>query len=85
MDQVVQVAGALLILAGSGAAQAGWMTPHSLVYLVLNLVGSAVLCVLAFAASEWGFVLLEGAWAIISAWGLVVLARGRLPSGPATH
>ena len=84
MDQVVQIAGALLILAGYGAAQAGWMTPHSLVYLVLNLVGSAVLCALAFVDAEWGFVLLEGAWAIISAWGLVVLARRRVPSGPAT-
>jgi hypothetical protein len=85
MDQVVQVAGALLILAGYGAAQAGWMTPQSFVYLVLNLAGSAVLCVLALADHEWGFVLLEGAWAIISAWGLLALARGRVPSGPATH
>jgi hypothetical protein len=85
MDQVVQVAGALLILAGYGAAQAGWLTPSSLLYLVLNLVGSVVLCVLALADEQWGFVLLEGAWSIITAWGLLMLARGRAPSGPATH
>ena len=85
MDQVVQVAGALLILTAYGAALAGWMSPQSLAYLVLNIVGSAVLCVLAFADHEWGFVLLEGAWALISAYGLIALARGRVPSGPATH
>jgi hypothetical protein len=85
MDQVVQVAGALLILAGYGAALTGRMSPHSLAYLMLNLVGSAVLCVLAFADYEWGFVLLEGAWALISAYGLIALARGRVPSAPATH
>jgi hypothetical protein len=81
----VQVAGALLILAGYGAALAGWMSPQSLAYLVLSLAGSAVLCVLAFADHEWGFVLLEGAWALISAYGPIALARGRVPSGPATH
>ena len=85
MDQVVQVAGALLILAAYGAALAGWMSPQSLAYLMLNIAGSAVLCVLAFADHEWGFVLLEGAWALISAYGLIALARGRVPSGPATH
>lgn len=77
MDQVVQIAGALLVLAGYGAAQAGWLRTDSRVYLVLNLVGSAVLAALAVHERQWGFLLLEGAWAIISLVGLTTRGRPR--------
>jgi hypothetical protein len=80
MDQVVQVVGALLILVAYAAAQFGAMDPHSRVYLVLNLVGSAVLAGLAWDERLWGFLLLEAVWAIVSLWGLVQVLRGRSPS-----
>jgi hypothetical protein len=75
VDQVVQVVGALLILAAFAAVQFERMRPDSRVYLALNLVGSAILAVLALLASQWGFVLLEVVWAIVSAWGLAVALR----------
>jgi hypothetical protein len=71
VDQVIQIVGALLILAAFTAVQAERMRPDSRLYLALNLVGSAILAVLALAASQWGFVLLEGVWAVVSAWGLI--------------
>jgi hypothetical protein len=70
MDQAIQIVGALLILAAFTAVQLDRMRPDSRLYLTLNLVGSAILAVLAVAAAQWGFVLLEGVWAIVSAWGL---------------
>ncbi|HEX5527719.1 MAG TPA: hypothetical protein VFX44_11065 [Solirubrobacterales bacterium] len=73
MDQVVQVVGALLILAAFAAVQFDRMRPDSRLYLSLNLAGSAILAVLAILAAQWGFVLLEGVWAIVSAWGLLRL------------
>lgn len=75
MDQVVQVVGALLILAAFAAVQFDRMRPDSQLYLALNLGGSAILAVLAVIGSQWGFVLLETVWAIVSAWGLVAALR----------
>ena len=80
MDQVLEVGGAVLILAAFIAAQRGRLSPQSLPYLVLNLVGSAALAVLALLDDDWGFLLLEGVWALVSAWGLVRVLQGRTPS-----
>ncbi|MEA2330363.1 MAG: hypothetical protein QOH58_501 [Thermoleophilaceae bacterium] len=79
MDQIVQVAGALLVLIAFAAAQFDWMSPHSRAYLALNLVGSAVLAWLAWHEEQWGFLLLEGVWAVVSAWGLAQVLRGQEP------
>ena len=73
MDQVIQVVGALLILIAFTAVQLERMRPDSRLYLALNLFGSAILAVLAAIAQQWGFLLLEGVWAIVSGWGLVRL------------
>jgi hypothetical protein len=75
VDQVIQIAGAALILVAYVAAQLERLDPQSRPYLVLNLVGSIILAVLAASGSQWGFLMLEGAWAIVSALGLVALAR----------
>ena len=48
-------------------------------YLVFNLVGSAVLAVDAYSGGQWGFLLLEGAWAVVSAWGLYTRMRESFP------
>lgn len=72
---MIQIVGALLILAAFAAVQFDRMRPDSRLYLALNLVGSAILAVLAVSAEQWGFVLLEGVWAIVSAWGLMTALR----------
>ncbi len=79
MDQLIQIVGAVLILIAFIAAQAGKLSPHALSYVVLNLVGSLVLAGIALHESDWGFLLLETVWAVVSAWSLLQLARGRHP------
>lgn len=81
--QIVQIIGALLILVGFVSAQAGWLSPQAYAYLVPNLIGSATLTVVAVATGDWGFVLLEGVWAIVSAVGLAARASGG--AAPAAH
>jgi hypothetical protein len=79
VGQVVQILGALLILIAFGAVQVERMRPDSRIYLALNLAGSAILAVLALASSQWGFVLLESVWAIVSGWGLAAAMRADPP------
>jgi hypothetical protein len=76
VDQLVQIVGALLILIAFAASQFGAMDPHSRLYLLLNFLGSLVLAVLAWRERQWGFLLLESVWAVVSLWGLVQLRRG---------
>ena len=83
MDQVIQILGALAILLGFALAQMGRLDVRSTLYLTLNLIGSAVLAVLAYHERQWGFLLLEGVWALVSAYGFVARRRGA-PVAP-TH
>jgi hypothetical protein len=69
--QVVQVLGSLLILIPFGLTQLGRVESKSRSYQLLNLAGSATLAADATVTGQWGFLLLEGAWAVMSLAGLM--------------
>jgi hypothetical protein len=73
--QFIQVLGALAILLGFALAQAGRLDVRSTPYLTLNAVGAAVLAVLAYHERQWGFLLLEGVWTLVSLWGFYARRR----------
>ena len=80
--QLVQIGGSLLILAAFAASQAGRLPIDSQLYLGLNFIGSAILAVLAWIDQQWGFLLLEFVWALVSLYSLVQLMRGGTPTAP---
>jgi hypothetical protein len=80
MDQLIQILGAVVILVAFVGAQRGKLSPHSLIYLWLNLIGSVVLTGVAIYEFDLGFLLLESVWAAVSLWSLVQVTRGRAPT-----
>jgi hypothetical protein len=77
LAQTIQVIGAILILIAYVAAQFKYMSPHSVSYLLANLIGSVTLAALALFDSQWGFLLMETVWAIVSGVNLIRLIWGR--------
>jgi len=77
LEQIIQIIGALFVLAGFAGSQFGRLSPHNYPYLLANLLGSGILTVLALIERQWGFLLLEGVWALVSLWGTIARLRGR--------
>ncbi len=69
--QIISLLGAALILAAYVAPQLGRMRPGSTAYNALNLVGSALLAYVAIVESQYGFIALEGVWAVVSLYALL--------------
>ncbi len=75
--QVVQIIFAVGIVAAFASLQLGLAHPHDARYLVTNLVSSAGLAITAVLTVQLGFVITNGLWVVVSAAGLLALARRR--------
>jgi hypothetical protein len=75
VEALVEVVGAVLILSAFVLTQLGRLAMASLSYLALNFAGSGILAVVAAIDGDTGFLLLEGVWAMVSAFGLVRFLR----------
>lgn len=69
--QIIGLAAALLILIPFAASQAGRMAIDSRSYQTMNLLGSAILTAIAVLQRNYGILLLEGVWALVSAYALI--------------
>jgi hypothetical protein len=79
VGQIVQILGALAILAGFALAQRGAIYPQSLSYLGLNLAGATVLSANAWVEGQW-----EGSryWALVTGVGFVNSAVADFQGNP---
>ncbi|OFI46010.1 hypothetical protein BG262_05870 [Floricoccus penangensis] len=67
----IQIFGSMLVLVSFLLVQAKKLTPDSQIYLLLNSIGSGLLAFDALRDAQWGFLLLEGCWAVVSIIGLI--------------
>ena len=78
---IIELVGAALILTAFAGAQRGRLDAHSVLYLVLNMVGAGLLTTAAAAHRSWGFLVLEGVWTVVSAVSLSSVLRGFRATG----
>jgi len=70
MNQILSVIGAIIILAAYLGVQVKLLEAGRPLFSLLNLVGATLLAYIAVVEEQVGFALLEGAWAVISAFVL---------------
>lgn len=85
MIQLLSIVGALLILLPFAGSQLGRLSPHSLAYQLMNLVGAASLTTVAVLEVQLGFILLEGVWTLMSVIGLWKVMSGSTQEPTGTH
>lgn len=76
--QIVSFCGAMMILVAYVGHQLKLMDPRSKRYNILNAVGSGILGYVALRPFQLGFVVLEGAWVLVSIWALLAVRRGTM-------
>ena len=75
--QIVSIIGSAIILAAYGAQQFGYLDEKTVPYQLGNLVGAIILTVVGIIYVQLGFILLEGMWAMFSAYGLIKVLQSR--------
>jgi len=68
--QIISLIGAILILVAYGALQLNRLAPETITFQTLNLFGGIFLCITAVTLRQYGFILVEGLWAVLSVVGL---------------
>lgn len=75
ITQLISVVGAVLILLAFTLLQMRKIPSESYAYQIMNFAGGAALLYVALVEYQVGFILLEGAWTILSLVGMWRLFR----------
>jgi len=70
MRQLIGLVGAVLILMPFAGSQLGRLRTTTWAYQLLNFAGASLLTYVAVVERQYGFILVEGAWALMSLVGM---------------
>lgn len=77
--QLIQIVGALLNMGAFALLHFEIAPSSALRYLIPNWLGSVLLVLSAYADRQWGFLLLEGAWVLVTGYAITARLRGSPP------
>lgn len=76
-DQITSLVGAALILAAFIANTLERLSSRSATYLASNFIGGGLMTYTAVVGRQYGFIVLEGTWALVALIGLIRLSWAR--------
>lgn len=66
INQLPSLIGAALVLSAYFGSQIKWISEESKTYQALNFFGAGILTINAWMLNQYGFVLMNGAWVVIT-------------------
>ena len=81
--QLVQIVGAFLNMGAFALLHFEIAPSSALRYLVPNWLGSVLLVVSAYVDRQWGFLMLESAWLVVTGYAIAVRVGGSGLRSPA--
>jgi hypothetical protein len=82
--QIIQIVGALLNMGAFALLHFEIARSSALRYLIPNWLGSVLLVMSAYVDRQWGFLMLESAWVIVTGYAIAARVGGRRPR-PTSH
>ena len=82
VESWTQLAAALVVLVAYALSQWGIWSQKGRAFLWFNLVGSLVLGTLAARERQWGFLLMETVWGLVTAGSLATVLTRRSTKSP---
>jgi hypothetical protein len=77
--QLIQIVGALLNMGAFALLHFEIAPSSALRYLIPNWLGSVLLVATAYLDRQWGFLMLEGAWVVVTGYAISARLRGQRP------
>ena len=74
-NNTIGIIGVSIILVAYFLNTESLMPKNGKLFYVMNAIGAALACYAAFLINYWPFVILEGAWTLVSIYGLMKTMR----------
>lgn len=71
MNQVIAFIASVIVLGAYALLQTGKLSNEGRIFNFMNFVATGTLALIAWLEHQWGFLFLEGTWAIVSMYALL--------------